>query len=303
MSKKREEKGIYNVKAISKKLGIQPGTLRAWERRYQIVTPKRNEVGHRIYTEHDLTILKWLVDKVNQGFTISQAVDLLSEQNQDSPSLFSSDEVLNVRKEEIAQNIFNSLIEFNEKEAANLVDYALSLYRIEVVLFDILTPILNLNLYIPKNITDGQIQFVRSWLKLKILSIYQQIPVYPYLAKVITLTPANESDEIKVLMFSIFLKLRGFEVYYFGQIDIVSLQALLSKLDPSFIFSVETNDMRLSKQLLPFIKDQFSGIQLGVIGKGTESYNKEIYMGNELKEWEDWINNHLHIGEAAVEQS
>ncbi|WP_339062654.1 MerR family transcriptional regulator [Tepidibacillus marianensis] len=98
MTQNDSEKGIYNVKAISKKIGIQPGTLRAWERRYQIVTPKRNEVGHRIYSEQDLAILKWLVDKVNQGFTISQAVELLSEKTKESPSLFTTDEILDSKK-------------------------------------------------------------------------------------------------------------------------------------------------------------------------------------------------------------
>lgn len=62
------EEGKYNIKAVSKMLGIQPGTLRAWERRYQIVAPKRNESGHRLYTEEHIKVLKWLIRKVDQVF-------------------------------------------------------------------------------------------------------------------------------------------------------------------------------------------------------------------------------------------
>ena len=39
--------GKYNMKAASQILGIQPGTLRAWERRYHMIAPVRNELGYR----------------------------------------------------------------------------------------------------------------------------------------------------------------------------------------------------------------------------------------------------------------
>src|SRR4051794_11736833 len=75
------QEGKYNIKAVSKMLGIQSGTLRAWERRYQVVAPVRNESGHRLYTEHHVKTLKWLLSKTEQGFTISQAVSLLEQNN------------------------------------------------------------------------------------------------------------------------------------------------------------------------------------------------------------------------------
>ena len=84
-----DQEGKYNIKAASQMLGIQPGTLRAWERRYQMIAPVRNESGHRLYTEEHIKILKWLLKKVNQGFTISQAIALLdnSQSNIDSETL------------------------------------------------------------------------------------------------------------------------------------------------------------------------------------------------------------------------
>ncbi len=55
--------GKYNIKAVSNIIGVQPSTLRAWERRYQIIAPKRNQAGHRLYTEEHIQILKWLMEK------------------------------------------------------------------------------------------------------------------------------------------------------------------------------------------------------------------------------------------------
>jgi DNA-binding transcriptional MerR regulator len=68
------------MKAVSTMVGILPGTIRAWERRYQMIAPIRNEAGHRLYSDNHVRKLKWLVQKVNDGFTISQAVSLLEHQ-------------------------------------------------------------------------------------------------------------------------------------------------------------------------------------------------------------------------------
>ncbi len=64
--------GKYNIKAIATMLGIEPGTLRAWERRYRIVKPIRNQAGHRLYSDEHVAILRWLMDKVDKGFPLDK---------------------------------------------------------------------------------------------------------------------------------------------------------------------------------------------------------------------------------------
>ncbi|TCS84112.1 MerR family transcriptional regulator [Tepidibacillus fermentans] len=296
MTKKDSEKGIYNVKAISKKIGIQPGTLRAWERRYQIVTPKRNEVGHRIYSEQDLVILKWLVDKVNQGFTISQAVDLLSEKTKESPSLFTTDEILDSKKEEISQNILKALTQFNEVEAESLMEYALSLYRIEVVLFEIIAPLIQISNTGNHTVEKGQIQYVCNWIRMKLFRIYQQIPLKPFLAKVLIIAPQNINDyssEIRILLYSIFLKLRGFEVYYLGSVDELTLQQLLQKIEPLFVFTLQTKENSSIQNIKKWIEENYPKVKLGVIGQQSNEPTSDIFMGNQMSEWMEWLNQYL----------
>ncbi|MFV9510717.1 MerR family transcriptional regulator [Tepidibacillus sp. LV47] len=296
MTNKDSERGIYNVKAISRKIGIQPGTLRAWEKRYQIITPKRNEVGHRIYTEQDLAILKWLVDKVNQGFTISQAVDLLSEKTKESPSLFANENVLDSKKEEISQNIFNALINFNDAEAESLMEYALSLYRVEVVLFEIIAPFINVNNKHTRKVTEGQIQFVLNWVRMKLFRIYQQIPLHPFLAKVLTIAPQNINDyssEIRILLYSIFLKLRGFEVYYLGSVDELTLQQLLQKIEPLFVFTLQTKESSFIQNIKKWLEENYPKVKLGVIGQQSNEPTSDIFMGNQMSEWMEWLNQYF----------
>ena len=56
---------IYNLKVVLKETGLKPDVLRAWERRYGIPTPERSQGGHRLYSEFDIALLKWLVVRQN----------------------------------------------------------------------------------------------------------------------------------------------------------------------------------------------------------------------------------------------
>ena len=70
---------LYPIRAVSKQTGISIETLRAWERRYQVVTPQRNERG-RLFTEADVQRLRLLRQLVEQGHAIGQLAALTNEE-------------------------------------------------------------------------------------------------------------------------------------------------------------------------------------------------------------------------------
>lgn len=73
----------YNINITSKLTGLSAHTLRAWEKRYQIVTPKRNSSGHRLYSDEEVSRLKILNNLCNHGHSISQLQDKdISELNE-----------------------------------------------------------------------------------------------------------------------------------------------------------------------------------------------------------------------------
>lgn len=61
----------YPISAVSRLTGIPLDTLRAWERRYQVVTPKRSARG-RVYTEKQIERLMLLRKAVESGHAIGQ---------------------------------------------------------------------------------------------------------------------------------------------------------------------------------------------------------------------------------------
>ena len=69
----------YNLSFVLKETDIKADTLRAWERRYQLPTPVRTDGGHRLFSDYDIEIIKWLKAKQKEGMSISRAVDLFRE--------------------------------------------------------------------------------------------------------------------------------------------------------------------------------------------------------------------------------
>lgn len=65
-----------SLKAVTELLGITEHNLRAWERRYNAISPRRDESGRRVYSIEDVERLRLLIDLVNKGHAISNIASL-----------------------------------------------------------------------------------------------------------------------------------------------------------------------------------------------------------------------------------
>jgi DNA-binding transcriptional MerR regulator/methylmalonyl-CoA mutase cobalamin-binding subunit len=72
---RRSSGAPYPIRAVAKLTGLSIDTIRAWERRYQAVTPARDDRG-RVYTEADVARLALLQQAVARGHAIGRAVAL-----------------------------------------------------------------------------------------------------------------------------------------------------------------------------------------------------------------------------------
>lgn len=59
---------MYTIKHAAQQVGIATATLRAWERRYGVVSPTRTDSGYRVYAEHDVEILHSMKQLMDQGW-------------------------------------------------------------------------------------------------------------------------------------------------------------------------------------------------------------------------------------------
>ena len=44
----------YAIREVAELTGVKPVTLRAWQRRYNLIKPQRTDKGHRLYSEQDI---------------------------------------------------------------------------------------------------------------------------------------------------------------------------------------------------------------------------------------------------------
>ena len=58
------ENELFPIREVAHQTGVNPVTLRAWERRYGLIKPLRTAKGHRIYSLKHInkihTVLAWL---------------------------------------------------------------------------------------------------------------------------------------------------------------------------------------------------------------------------------------------------
>ena len=62
----------YSISFISNACGVQPHTIRTWEKRYKAFSPERTDGGQRIYSEKDLNKGRLIVSLLEQGHSISR---------------------------------------------------------------------------------------------------------------------------------------------------------------------------------------------------------------------------------------
>ncbi len=70
----------YTIGTLSSLSGISQHTIRAWERRYQALSPGRSDTNRRIYLQEDLDRLSLLRQIVESGHSIGQVAPLPTDQ-------------------------------------------------------------------------------------------------------------------------------------------------------------------------------------------------------------------------------
>lgn len=89
-----DHNALYPIREVSRLTGVKPITLRAWERRYDLIEPVRTESGHRLYTQEHIDFLNHALKLMEEGIPVSRVKAVLSESSQpETPRVDISDPV------------------------------------------------------------------------------------------------------------------------------------------------------------------------------------------------------------------
>lgn len=69
--------GLLPIRDVVRLTGVNPVTLRAWERRYGLIQPLRTEGGHRLYSQQDVETLRNIMSWTERGIAVSKVGELL----------------------------------------------------------------------------------------------------------------------------------------------------------------------------------------------------------------------------------
>jgi len=220
----------YNLKVVLKETGLAADTLRAWERRYGLPAPERTEGGHRLYSQHDIETIKWLMKRQAEGLTISLAVDLWNEQTGSgtdplaesasasifaAPTPFSeSDSTLDAIRVQWIQ----ACMDFDEVTAEQVLNQAFSLFPVEAVCTNILQRGMSeIGMLWYENKASVQQEHFASGLAMRRLdALLSATPLATRPNVVLIGCPAEEWHTFTPLLLSLFVRRRGLRVLYLG---------------------------------------------------------------------------------------
>ena len=213
---------LYNIKAVERRTGLPRATLRAWERRYRVAVARRTPTGYRLYSERDIMTLLWLKAQVEQGLSISQAVQklqtLLREGQEPETAPPAPGPQGATPLTDLQGRLLASLIAFDEAGAEATLSEAFALHPLEAVATEIISPVL---VEIGERWHRGEVStaaehFASAYLRRRLLALLQAYPPVGGPLILVACAP-GEWHELGALTLALLLRRRGYAVAYLGQ--------------------------------------------------------------------------------------
>jgi DNA-binding transcriptional MerR regulator/methylmalonyl-CoA mutase cobalamin-binding subunit len=124
------------IRTIASLTGVNPITLRAWERRYGLIRPSRTAKGHRLYSQRDADQIRRVVSLVEGGVPISQVRQLLDAEVKPSKAITRGP------WRAYLDRMLAAVSRFDELTLDRIYDEALSLHSIESITQHLILPLL-----------------------------------------------------------------------------------------------------------------------------------------------------------------
>jgi MerR family transcriptional regulator, light-induced transcriptional regulator len=216
----------YTIKVLSERTGVRPVTLRAWERRYDLLDPGRLDNNYRLYSDRDIQVVRWITHRLDEGLSISNAVreyrglraegiwpealpTVMAPQPTQAPRFPTSI---------YADQLYKALTAHNEAEAKQIIDAVQGMYDIQVIFLEVFYPCL---VEIGEAWYRGELRiatehFASAFIRGVLMTLLGAYPIYSNAPRLLIGCAPEEFHEIAPLMLSVLLRREGYQVEYLG---------------------------------------------------------------------------------------
>ncbi len=259
--------GEYTIQVASRLSGVSIQTLRAWERRYGAVTPKRLPNGHRAYSDNDIEKLSLLSELTALGYSISNIAGMSKD---DLNLMLDRVKAELGLKAAATRRKASSLI--NSKQIISHLIFALEGYKLEIIshelnklkgmasvdelLFEIYLPLLKI---VAQNVATQRLTIAHKQLLTGILS--SQLSSYVYqiaegdykytkAQKILVAGVEGVQQNFEILLAAVLARVQGFETIVLGSnLPVTSLVQAVNTINADIIILVAaSSDLSLNRQ-------------------------------------------------------
>ena len=135
-----ESSGHLRIGELSRRVGVSAELLRAWERRYGLLSPTRTAGGFRLYGDRDERRVRSMLGHLDAGVSAAEGARLALLEPDSVPALADATDGPVLRA--VAHQLRQALDAFDEPGAHAALDRLLSAFALETVLRDAVMPYL-----------------------------------------------------------------------------------------------------------------------------------------------------------------
>jgi DNA-binding transcriptional MerR regulator len=236
------------IGALSKRVGVSPELLRAWERRYGLLRPIRSPGGFRLYSGADEARVQAMQRHLEAGLSAAEASRLAVAEADRVPA---EPEPGRARLTESAAALEAALARFDEPAAHVALDRLFASFRLQTVLRDVVLPYLAAlgRRWERGEATVAQEHFASNLLRGRLLGLARGWADAAGPRAVLACAP-GELHDLPLISFGLALAARGWSITYLGaDTPIATIRETVVRLErPLVVISAVTADRLLAVQ-------------------------------------------------------
>lgn len=207
----------FTIKDIENLCGIKAHTLRIWEQRYKLFTPKRKESQHRTYDSEDLKELLRISFLYHNGYKISKIAAMSAEQIEK--------EIVSIKPDPCNYEIYvhqllESSLVFDKEGFEKIINNLVLRIGLEKCILYVFYPFLQRIglLWMTNHVIPAQEHFSSHIMRKKIICATDAIENNHEKddCNVIVFSPVGEMHEIPLLVVNYLMRKQGVRTTYFG---------------------------------------------------------------------------------------